>query len=264
VQVAEDAVPCYDDLAEYYHLIFEDWDRSIKRQAGVIRSLLEARLGPAPLRVFDCTCGIGTQTIGLARLGHTVVASDVSKAAVARAEREVRCRGLTVRFHVSDVRDLPSVPESEFDAVLAIDNSLPHLLSDIELVKALRSIHAKLRAEGVFIASIRDYDSLLQSRPVIQGPAFYMDEGRRRIVHQVWDWQGNEYVMHMYLTWQDGSSWETKHFAATYRALKRSELTRCLEAAEFSRIEWLMPEATGFYQPMVIAKIVILPLSPHA
>jgi glycine/sarcosine N-methyltransferase len=35
----------YDDLAEYYHLIFEDWDRSIKRQAGILNSLIVKETG---------------------------------------------------------------------------------------------------------------------------------------------------------------------------------------------------------------------------
>lgn len=244
----------YNDLADNYHLIFEDWDRSIERQAGVIGPLLNARLGPGPQKVLDCTCGIGTQTIGLARMGHSVIASDVSSATVSRAKREIGNRGLTARFYVADMRDLSVIPESEFNAALAIDNSLPHLLSDTDLTDALRSVRVKLIFEGLFMASIRDYDNLLETQPVIQGPAFYVDNGMRRIVHQVWDWRGNEYVVHMYLTRQQESNWETKHFAATYRALKRRELTAFLEEAGFDRIEWLMPEVTGFYQPIVIAR----------
>lgn len=249
-----DAVSFYDDLANCYHLIFEDWERSIERQSEALGPLLTQRLGPVRLKILDCTCGIGTQTIGLARLGHTVVASDVSSAAVARAERETLSRGLTGRFYVADVRELTGVPESEFDAVVALDNSLPHLLSDGDLSDALQSIHTKLRPEGIFMASIRDYDALLQAKPAFQQPAFYADNGRRRIVHQVWDWRGNEYTGHLYLTLQTAHAWEVKHFTAIYRALKRAELTECLRRIAFNRIEWLMPEATGFYQPIVIAR----------
>src|ERR1700733_9619056 len=102
----------YDDLAENYHLIYEDWERSIERQASVLGPLLQDRVGPTPLKVLDCACGIGTQTIGVARLGHSVVASDLSAAAVKRAELETRKRGLEVKFHVADMRNLSSVPES--------------------------------------------------------------------------------------------------------------------------------------------------------
>jgi hypothetical protein len=39
-----------------------------------------------------------------------------------------------------------------------------------------------------------------------------------------------------------------------YRALRRATLSASLERAGFHDIEWLMPEATGFYQPVVLAR----------
>lgn len=252
--MSEDVTQFYNDLAEHYHLIFEDWDRSIERQASALGPLLESRLGPVPLKVLDCACGIGTQTIGLARLGHTVVASDVSDAAVRRAEREIAKRGLAVKFHVADMRDISSLPESDFDAVLAADNALPHLLSDDDLVLALRSVCALLRPEGGFVATIRDYDSLLETRPAIQGPAFYADNSKRHIVHQVWDWHGNEYTVHLHLALETESSWVANHYVTRYRDLKRSELSAALYASGFYQIEWLGPESTGFYQHLVLAR----------
>ena len=249
-----DIAAFYNDLAEHYHLIYEDWDRSIDRQASVLGPLLQDRVGPAPLNVLDCACGIGTQTIGLARLGHTVVASDLSDASVKRAEREARARGLKVEFHVADMRNLSSLPESDFDVVLAADNSLPHLLSDHDLTQALKNISARLKPGGVFLATIRDYDSLLQTRPSVQGPAFYSENGRRRIVHQIWDWHENRYTIHLYLTWETGSCWTTKHYASQYRAIKRTELSENLESSGFHEIEWLMPESSSFYQPIIVAR----------
>jgi 2-polyprenyl-3-methyl-5-hydroxy-6-metoxy-1,4-benzoquinol methylase len=82
----------YNGLAEYYDLIFEDWDRSIERQAGILNPLIVKETGLPSVNLLDCACGIGTQAIGFARAGHRVVASDSSRAAVARAEREARNR----------------------------------------------------------------------------------------------------------------------------------------------------------------------------
>src|ERR1700683_510550 len=51
-----------------------------------------------------------------------------------------------------------------------------------------------------FMGSIRDYDSLVQERPVVQGPAFFSDQGSRGIVHQVWDWSDERrYAFHLYI-----------------------------------------------------------------
>jgi glycine/sarcosine N-methyltransferase len=75
----------YESLADYYHLIFEDWDRSIHRQAKVLDSLISRELPRRPLSILDCACGIGTQALGFASLGHHVVASDLSAAEIQRA-----------------------------------------------------------------------------------------------------------------------------------------------------------------------------------
>jgi 2-polyprenyl-3-methyl-5-hydroxy-6-metoxy-1,4-benzoquinol methylase len=61
----------YDDLASYYHLIFEDWDASMARQGDALTSLIGSELGQLPagdVRVLDVACGIGTQSLPLVRL----------------------------------------------------------------------------------------------------------------------------------------------------------------------------------------------------
>ena len=160
----------YDDLAESYHLIFENWDRSIERQAAILGPILEryTRL-PAPA-ILDCSCGIGTQTLGLAQRGHMIVASDLSRTAVARAQREAKRLGVEVQFHVADMRDLSSIPQPEFDVVLAADNALPHLLSEQDLDRALQQMAGKLKPGGILMATVRDYDRLIQARPAMQPP----------------------------------------------------------------------------------------------
>jgi 2-polyprenyl-3-methyl-5-hydroxy-6-metoxy-1,4-benzoquinol methylase len=249
-----DSVPFYDELAPYYHLMFEDWDRSIERQAAPLNTLLEAHLGPGSLRILDCACGIGTQAIGFARHGHRVVGSDISSSAVDRARREAQRRQVDISFHVSDMTSLAEIQERDFDVVSALDNALPHLdAAQVEI--AVRAMGAKLRPGGLFLASTRDYDALIIERPTVQGPAFYGEHEERRIVHQVWDWIDRErYTLHMYITLRAKARWDSHHFVSEYRCLLRAELSHSLEGAAFEEIRWLTPAESGFYQPIVIAR----------
>lgn len=251
--MAESVEIFYDDLAESYHLMFDNWSHSVARQAEIIGPILERYTGKSSAYVLDCACGIGTQIIGLAQRGHIVVGSDLSGSAVARAISEARTRDLDVRFHVADMRDLSSIPESGFDAVLAADNALPHLLSQPDLERATAEIAAKLKDSGILLATVRNYDQLLLTRPTMQPPAFYEQDGRSRFVHQVWQWQGEQYALHVYITLKTEGGWKVKHFASTYRALGRSDLNHALEAAGFRDIQWLEPGMTSFYQPIVVA-----------
>jgi glycine/sarcosine N-methyltransferase len=244
----------YESLADYYHLIFEDWDRSIHRQAKVLDLVISRELPGRPLNILDCACGIGTQALGFASLGHVVVASDLSPAQVRRAEKEARMRALNIRFYVSDMTALREIPDTGFDVVAALDNALPHL-APRELDQAIKAIASKLKSGGLFLASIRDYDLLLQQRPAMQEPAFFGSAGTRRIVHQVWDWsEAAEYKLHLYITIQTDQKWKTHHFVVEYRCLKRQELSEILRTAGFEEPIWLMPAETGYYQPLVLAR----------
>ena len=193
-------------------------------------------------------------TIGFAQSGHRDAASDLSPAAVARAKTEAARRGLQIQFLVSDMTSLAEIADTDFDVVAAMDNALPHLTSD-QVEQAVRAIGSKLKPNGLFIASIRDYDRLIVQRPAVQGPAFYGKDGERRIVHQVWDWvDGERYIVHLYITMQSDRAWSSHHFVSEYRCLLRGELSAALEGGGFSRVRWIHPEESGSYQPIVLAR----------
>jgi SAM-dependent methyltransferase len=232
----ETTLSFYSQLADRYHLLFEDWDASINRQAKTLNSIIAARAPGHPLRVLDCACGIGTQALGFASHGHLVTASDLSPAMVQRATREAFSRSRQVSFHVSNMISLAEIEEAGFDVVAALDNALPHLTAQ-ELGFALSSIFAKLKPRGLFIASIRDYDALIHQRPTVDAPRFFGSAGERRIVHQVWDWiDHSRYTMHLHIATQSGQTWTAHHFVSGYRCPLRSELTAGLDSAGFNQI----------------------------
>jgi len=249
----------YEELADFYHLIFEDWESAIARQAKILGNLLTLHGAGNPLKILDCSCGIGTQALGLAGMGHQVVASDLSEAAVRRAEHGAQLRSLNITFCVSDMTSLKEITESGFDVVITMDNALPHLSAG-QVVQAAAVIRRKLKPNGLFIASIRDYDALIVERPTIQKPAFFGAPGNRRIVHQVWDWTQNTgkdagYVLHLYITIESERGWKAHHFVSEYRCLLRDELSAALNQAGFVDIRWIMPPESGFYIPVVVARL---------
>jgi SAM-dependent methyltransferase len=254
--MAEGVKHFYDRLASNYHLIFEDWDSSIKRQAAALGAILERECGaPGALRILDCACGIGTQALGLASLGFTVTACDLSPASVERTRAEAAKRRLNLQLFVADMLDLTEIPDGAFDVVMCMDNALPHLESDDELLQATTQVRRKLRSGASFMGSIRDYDHLVEERPVVQGLAFYSDQGSRRIVHQVWDWSDERrYAFHLYLTREVRGGWDSQHHVSNYRAVLRAEFSRILEAAGFVDCRWILTAESGFYQPIFLAK----------
>src|SRR5688500_15149600 len=123
----------YDDLSQCYHLISPDWEASIARQAESLNQIIHQEASGPNSHVRDVSCGIGTQSLGLARLGYDVVASALSVESVERAKHEAELRSLPIRFSVADMREVFDHHREMFDVVLSCDNSVPHLLSDSDI-----------------------------------------------------------------------------------------------------------------------------------
>lgn len=254
----DDAQQFYDDMADDYHLIFADWQASVARQGAALDQLIRA-LMPAeryPLRLLDCACGIGTQAIGLAKQeGYVVHATDISAREIERARREAEKAGVAITFGTADMRTLTQSIQGDFDVIIAYDNALPHLLTDAELETAAREIYAVVRPGGVFLASTRDYDELLEQRPQMTSERVIDSPLGRRITFQVWDWEEEEYVVTQFiLTFHPAGGWSMKTYTTRYRALRRSTLSDALERAGFHDVRWLTADEADFYQPVVVAR----------
>jgi SAM-dependent methyltransferase len=188
----------YDQLAPYYHLLYEDWDASIAAQGELLDNIIQSEWGPSANKILDVSCGIGTQCLALASREYEVTGSDLSPGAVARASKEAVARHLSISFSVSDMRNLEIFHESNFDIVISAGNAIPHLLSDNEIVGALKEMYACLRPGGGCLLTTRQYDQEERGKAIFK-PFGVRDEGDHRyIIFQVWDFEDDQYDFAMY------------------------------------------------------------------
>ncbi len=254
----------YDGLAPDYHLVYADrWDQAVARQGEALDAIIR-RAHPRARDVLDCSCGIGTQAIGLAKRGYRVHGTDISAGSIERARAEATRHEADLTFAVADFRDLSSV-QGDYDVVLSADNALPHLLYDADLEQALRAMRAKLRPDGLLLISVRDYDKALVDRPAT-APPFLIDGPPRRLFVRLHDWDGPGsplYTVRFFiLTETDAGDWTLAHHATRYRAITRDALTQRARDAGFERTQWLSPEQAGFHQPLMTARPTAAPRRP--
>ena len=242
----------YDNLATQYDKLFLDWRATTQEQALILDAIFRDYGFDRSARVLDCACGIGTQAVGLAALGYSVTASDISDGELAEARKRAEENGVKLRLEHADFCALSEAFSEQFDIVIAMDNALPHMLTSESLEAAVRSIVGQTRPGGLFVASIRDYDSLLESRPPYSPPYIHKTEMGQRVSFQTWTWDKNHYHLVQYII-DDGDSLSVSKFACEYRAFRREELTNLLLAAGCREVVWKFPEETGFYQPIVVA-----------
>ncbi len=240
-------------MATQYDKLFADWQATTHEQAVILNAIFQDYGFDLTSRILDCACGIGTQAIGLAALGYSVTGSDISDAELAEAKDRAIKNNVKIRFEHADFCALSGTFTNQFDIVIAMDNALPHMLSSEALEKAVRSITGQIRPGGIFVASIRDYDSILEYKPPYSPPYVHQTEKGKRVSFQTWIWNGSHYRLTQYII-DDEDTLQISKFECEYRATRREELTNLLLSSGCSEVIWKFPDETGFYQPILIAR----------
>ena len=243
----------YNNLATHYDKLFLDWQATTGEQAEILSKIFQKNGFDNTARILDCACGIGTQSIGLARLGYNITASDISEGELMEAEKRARENHVKISFKKANFCALSNVFSEKYDIVIAMDNALPHMLTSENLETAITSIMNQVEKNGIFVASIRDYDKLLVEKPPYSPPYIHkMDKGQR-VSFQTWSWSDENYKLTQYII-EDEETLQVNKFECEYRATRREEMTNLLLAHGCSNVEWMFPDETGFYQPIVAAR----------
>ena len=248
----------YDGLSVLYRQnIGWDWDATMRREGATLDGILSRIMGrPGPYRLLDCSCGIGTQAIGLAIRGHRVTATDLSPVSIDCAREEAKRTGVGLSFGIADYRRLEDALSETFEVVLSCDNSIAHCLTDDDLAAALASMKSRLDPGGLLLLSARDYDALVADRPRFNNHHVQDRADGRRIAFQVWDWDddGHRYKVHQFLLRNVDGTFDVNHFETRLRAWLRDELETAMGDAGYRQVRWHTPDDSGYYQPVVTAR----------
>ncbi len=145
---------------EYVHGYSEREDQRLRDQAQTLAELLhQDTVFPTGSRVLEAGCGVGAQTVILAKNspGARFTSVDISPVSVKTAEAAVRRAGFSnVSFRTADIFQ-PTFPKASFDHVFACF-VLEHLK---EPVKALRCLKAVLKPGGTLTVIEGEHGSTL-------------------------------------------------------------------------------------------------------
>jgi SAM-dependent methyltransferase len=239
----------YDELAPLYHLVYEDWERSVARQGAELASLIAEYWGAEARAVLDAALGIGTQALGLLERGFRVTGSDLSVGAVSRARREAAVRRLPLVSLIADFRALP-VRSAAFDVVLLCDNSLPHVDSEVDIGGALAECLRCVRRGGGCLISMRDYESPPPTGTVEVRPyGERLWAGRRYHLRQVWTWRGPRYDLSFEITPADGAEAGATVLKTSYLAIPVEQVAGLMRTVGFEHVRRVDGR---FFQPVLV------------
>jgi len=224
----------YDALAPMFD-VMTDWEARLAAEGPFLQSVL-AEAGAK--QVLDAACGSGGHALWLARQGYFVAGADVSPVMIALAQQKAAAAGLNVPFAVSDLANLQPAnlePSTAYDAVLCLGNSLPHLLTQAELVAALREMAGVLRPGGVLVLQNLNYDLRWQKQP-----RWFMAQGGVLDGQEVLVWRFADYdlpagriAFHIALFRKDAPNWKVEVHTTPQRPLFQADLVAALAEAGY-------------------------------
>ena len=242
----------YNQLAPIYGVILPGWEDYMKDEAKTIDNLFRQYAKIDVKQVLDCTCGIGVQSIALSLLGYDVYASDNNRAMIEQAEKNSKKYAVSIRPSVVDCTRMDEYYHTSFDAIISIDNALPHLKTMENLEKCFRAVQKLLKPGGVFLASFRDYAELLKTKPISAYPLRKNTVGNSTYtILKTWSWNNNICTSDQYVIEETPSNRYLYYGSYDQLAVTGNELCQLCKSIGFAGIYWIYPSEIDYYQPVL-------------
>jgi SAM-dependent methyltransferase len=246
----------YDAFSSDYDR-FVDWPGRLAAEMPYIEQELQAAKAH---RVLDAACGTGMHAIALAQQGYTVVGTDLSAGMIEQAQANATARGVGTRFEVAGFGVLSAQVGTDFDAVLCLGNSLPHLLTPADLVATLADFGACLQSGGMLLIQNRNFDAVLAHDQRWMDPQAHREEQKEWLFFRFYDFEPEGLLKFNMVTLQrEGANAWSQHVTSTrLRPWRQKELTAAVVAAGFDAVTYYGDMSSAPFDPEHSPNLIVV------
>ena len=188
--------------------------------------------------VLDFACGTGAQSIGLARNGFNVTASDLDEAMLKIASKKARKEKLKITFKQGNMK---SAKYGTFDATICIFNAIGHL-TRLDCSKFFQNAYKSLNNGGVFVFDILNFTALKTDVFELYKHTDEEAEIDGWLVKRIRDCSLNrrlrQITIKSYTAWNDTIHFDSLIENWQMQIYKKDELEKMLEYAGFTKLEF--------------------------
>ena len=233
----------YDAFSSDYDR-FVNWPARLAFEMPFITKQFASLTAPGgrPLHILDAACGTGMHVIALAQQGYQAAGADLSAPMIERARANAATAGVDVSWEAVGFgklsRTFSKTTLFPFDALLCLGNSLPHLLTEKDLVLTLADFCACLHPGGMLILQNRNFDAIMPTRERWMEPETHHEGTSERIFLRFYDYDPDGLITFNIFTLkrETGSDWRQQVTATRLRPLLQAGLIEALSAAGFVEI----------------------------
>ncbi len=222
-----------------YDTFSADYDRFVNWQnrLSVELPFIIEKLHQAGARqVLDAATGTGMHAIALAQCGFSSTGADLSQGMIDKARLNAKSAGVGVHFEVAGFGALAETFGSGvFDAVLCLGNSLPHLLSQPELISSLADFASCLRPGGLLLLQNRNFDAVMAKHERWMEPQACVEADAEWVFQRFYDFNPDGLITFNMVTLKRlaPGRWSQAVTSSRLRPVLKDELLSDLEAAGF-------------------------------
>ena len=239
----------YDAFSEDYHWLYSDHALCGKPALDENEDVLtEAGL---KARILDCSCGIGTLAIPLARLGYEVSGSDASRGMVEQAILAARHTDLNIPLICCTWEDLPSHFTDRFDLVFCVGNSIGHTRNREEMLRSLEGMRAVLRNGGKLVLHSRNWEQLRKEKKRFTHFEWRERGGQRCLPLYAWTFPegfDDAHTIDVVLVFDSCGKASIRSYPIVYYPFHIEDLIERLRCAGFTDIRNTFSESTPEYR----------------
>jgi len=236
-----DAEKFYNNIADKYRWFFSSQSKFLEHAYDMKPFLEKFNVKT----ILDCSCGDGIQAIPLAKMGYSVDAGDISINMLKKAMEFANNENVKIDFKQSDFRELEKSFTNKYDCVISLGNSIPHLMTEQDIKKALLSIYNRLNPNGIILVTIRDYDEMLAQKNRFHPMRIndIIDNYRYSILY-VFDYLPNSIIFNIVYLIENIETGEKRmeQESVEYNPIKKADFLIYLKETGFTNVEF-----NGFY-----------------
>jgi len=228
----------YDEFAADYHWLYSDNALSGKPALEQNDDVLK-EAGPKA-RILDCSCGIGTFAVPLARLGYRVSGSDGSPGMIEQTSLAVKNASVDVPLKCCTWEDLPAHFTVPFDLVFCLGNAIGHTRNGEEMLRSVQGMRAVLKSGGKLVIDSRNWEQIRKEKTRFTPYQWRERAGQRCLPIYVWNFPEkfeDAHSIEVLLVFDSGGKVSVRSFPIVYYPFRVEALMERLRSAGFTSIQ---------------------------
>ncbi len=227
----------YDHFSNSYDR-FVNWDSRLSAELPFLSSELNKLSSQTKqtISVLDAACGTGRHVIALVNQGFNCSGADYSSGMIKIARENAKKWGLEVPFKEAGFGELTDAfEENEFDGLICLGNSLPHILEEQAMQQSLNDFRQVLKTGGKLIIQNRNFDRIVKERIRWMPAQTYREGDQTWIFTRFYDFEADGRLTFniMVLHSSDNSEFDQEILSTRLWPIQKDQLLELLKESGF-------------------------------